>query len=255
MVIVLSSCNTAQRDEEGNVVEAGNVGARNVQLGDCFQDGDISAEEETEVRSLDAVPCDEPHDNEVYAIFDLPDGDYPGDTEVIELAISGCEEEFADFVGLGYGETSLDVTYLYPLEPTWPDDREIVCAIYDSAGPATGTLAGQGEAYRFAVEGECMADSGLAVDCSIEHYAEMYFETELDGDAFPGTDAMDEQAYTLCLDAYTEFVGLEWDSSALDFVYWAPMDQASWDDGYRLVSCAVIDPQGPLTGSVQGSGL
>jgi hypothetical protein len=257
MVIVLSSCNTAQRDEEGNVVEAGNVGARNVQVGDCYNDHPDLAEGETlEISGVDAVPCGDAHDNEAFAVYDLAKGEFPGEDEVVELSFAGCLERFADFTGIEFDRTTLDIGILYPLEVNWDDDdRQVVCSVYDPAGAVTGSLEGQGETYRLAGQGDCMADSGLAVDCSIEHYAEMYFETELDGDAFPGTDIVDEQAYTLCLDAYAEFVGLEWDASSLDFVYFAPPDEASWDGGYRLVSCAVIDPAGPLTGSVQGSGL
>ena len=66
----------AERDEAGTIVGGGEVDVFRIQLGDCFDDDrPISAEpgrvSETEVTGVEGVPCTAPHDNEVYATFDL----------------------------------------------------------------------------------------------------------------------------------------------------------------------------------------
>lgn len=255
VVATATSCGLAQRDDEGNVVQSGSVGAQDVQVGDCYNDDpeQSSSTETFEVNSVDAIPCDEPHDNEIYALWDLPDGDFPGEDAVVDQSYEGCLERFPDFVGVAYESTTLDVGIIFPLQETWDaGDREVVCSVFNPAGSVTGTLEGQGETYKLAVEGDCMDESGLAVDCETEHYAEIYLETDLEGAEFPGKAAVDEEAMALCQQDFADFVGTEWEESALDFVYWTPNEQ-SWDAGFKLVSCAVIDPAGPLTGSVQGS--
>ena len=75
-----STSDNSTRDEEGNITEGGDVGVFALEVGDCFDqppDGNIE--------EVAGVPCDEPHDTEVYAKFDMEGGDdapYPGDAAV-----------------------------------------------------------------------------------------------------------------------------------------------------------------------------
>lgn len=130
----------AERDEEGNITEAGQEDVFDLQVGDCWNDP-----AETEMSSVSAVPCSEPHDAEVFHEFDIPDADsYPGETTVTEQADAGCYAEFESFVGIAPESSSLGVYYLYPTQQSWDelDDRTVSCMITDPAGPNTGTLAG-----------------------------------------------------------------------------------------------------------------
>lgn len=125
--------------ESGQIVDGGEVGAFRIRIGDCFQDPDLSSEE---FESVDAVPCSGPHDNEAYAAFNLPGDDYPGEESVVEQASIGCYERFEGFVGTAYADSSLDFFPMYPTEGSWEelDDREILCAVYNSDfSPATGS--------------------------------------------------------------------------------------------------------------------
>src|SRR5690606_21250721 len=83
------------------------------EVGDCFDQppsGDI-----TEVA---AIPCDEPHDLEVFAKFDMEGGDdapYPGDAAVRTASEECIGTLFEDYVGLDYQSSRFDV---FPITPT-----------------------------------------------------------------------------------------------------------------------------------------
>ena len=125
----LSACSDepeAPRDDAGAVESEGAVDALELAVGDCVQEPTEASEG---VASLTAVPCDQPHDGEVYSTFDLPDGEFPGDEEVAAAGEPQCEEDFAAYVGVPFSESQLSVTTLYPSRETWEqrDDREYVC--------------------------------------------------------------------------------------------------------------------------------
>jgi len=145
-VAALSGCSVlesifpaqAERDAETQeIAEAGQQDVFQVNVGDCFNNTDSSSEE---VSEIPAVPCAEPHDNEIYYLFDLPGTDYPVDTP--DQADAGCYAQFPAFVGLDYESSELDFYPIYPTADTWSTgDREVICAIYADA-QTTGTLAG-----------------------------------------------------------------------------------------------------------------
>ncbi|MGI9201983.1 MAG: septum formation family protein [Woeseiaceae bacterium] len=119
----------ADRDNTGAIVGEGNIDAFQLRVGDCFNDGSSMGEE---VSDLPGVPCDEPHDYETYAVFDVALQDYPSDDEMSELAYESCLERFDGFVGLDYEDSILDIVTLYPTTESWQqNDREVVCALYD----------------------------------------------------------------------------------------------------------------------------
>lgn len=112
-------------------------------VGDCFQ----SPESSTEVAELDKVDCDEPHDNEVFAIFDLDDGDFPGTADVERLAQEGCTERFERYVGAPSETTDLGLFAITPNRRTWEGagDREVICAAFALDGDdLEGSVKGAG---------------------------------------------------------------------------------------------------------------
>ena len=136
----------AQRDEAGAVATEGAVDPFDVELGDCVAQPVTTTEEVEEVESVKAVPCGEPHDGEVYAVFDLPDGDFPGDEEVAAAGEERCVKDFETFVGKPYEDSMYDITSLFPTRESWEsnDDREYVCIVVAPEGQkATGTLKGK----------------------------------------------------------------------------------------------------------------
>lgn len=115
-----------------------------IQAGNC-----ITLPSESIVETLEAVPCGQPHDAEVYALFDTTNvnSSWPGVGTVIEAAVDGCLAQFQPFVGVAYAVSELEVYYLHPTEQSWTElgDREIVCLITALDGsPLIGSMEGSG---------------------------------------------------------------------------------------------------------------
>ena len=78
-------------------------------------------------------------------------------------------------------------------------------------------------------------------DCRVKHDAEVMVRARLRGGAWPGEDAVDEQALKVCSAAFPRYVGLALDESLLDVDY-ISADRAGWEDGDRSLICLVYDP-------------
>lgn len=116
---------SAERGADGAIVEAGALSAFEIQTGDCFDDEAFAAEE---ISEIPAIPCTQPHDNEVYATFDVSAEEFPGDEEIDWLASEGCYERFETAIGETYEDSVIDFTTMYPSSGSWKNgDREIVC--------------------------------------------------------------------------------------------------------------------------------
>lgn len=113
-----------------------------LEIGQCFDDPDSF----DEVANVAIVDCAEPHDNEVYYLFDLAGGDFPGDAGLGDSAVDGCLDQFDGYVGVDYASSVLDIRYLIPTAETWRDgDREVVCILYQlDNGELTGSMRGAG---------------------------------------------------------------------------------------------------------------
>lgn len=145
LVIVGCGSNTStgpSRDDDGRVISGGEVEALDLQLGDCFNDP-ASAE----IEKVDVVPCSTDHDFEVYHVFQLPDGEYPGPERLEEQWIQGCLPEFEPFVGASFDESVLDISAIFPTNQSWDDlnDREVLCSVtaVDSV-PRSSSAQGSG---------------------------------------------------------------------------------------------------------------
>jgi hypothetical protein len=125
-----------------NLLEGG-TDVQSLEPGDCFLDF-----AGTEVSSVEVVDCAEPHQFEVFANVVLPDGPYPGATEVDQGGYDACLEEFQPYVGIDYESSVWFVTTLLPLEDSWPEDRTVNCLLVQPTGedsaPATVTGSARG---------------------------------------------------------------------------------------------------------------
>lgn len=113
-----------------------------LEVGTCFDDGDLTA---SEVSSVDDLDCSEPHDNEVYALFDVALSAYSEEL-IGEEADDGCFERFESYVGQDYFVSELEFFTLTPTEESWDNgDREVVCALYHvDLEKLTGTMRDSG---------------------------------------------------------------------------------------------------------------
>ena len=134
------------RDASGVIIEAGSLSVAELRVGDCFQQ-DPDPTVVMVAQFIQAVPCDQPHDAEVYAENELgvPEGaPYPGQEQVFEDADELCVADFEQFIGTPAATSALGIYRFIPSEATWPEgDRRVVCAVYDPSGAAlTGSLEG-----------------------------------------------------------------------------------------------------------------
>lgn len=119
----------------------------------------------------------------------------------------------------------------------------------------------EGEADVFSVKvGDCINFSTDAeeitsipvVDCAEPHDQEVFDRFEVEGDTFPGDQAIEDQRVAYCEgDAFTQFVGISYDESIYATSGLTPTS-GSWDQGDREVLCTIGDPNGQTTGSLKG---
>jgi hypothetical protein len=150
LVVVLSGCSAindvlgggsgdADRDEDtGQVTESASIDIFALKLGDCKMESPSGL-----IQDADVVPCDEPHDEEVFHEITMDDGEYS--LSAIEAASQECiGDVYTRFVGISYDLSTLEVYPITPTEETWEqyDDRIVQCVISDPAGQTTGSLEG-----------------------------------------------------------------------------------------------------------------
>ncbi len=114
-----------------------------LEVGTCFDDT-----EESQVSSVPEVDCAEPHDNEVFAVFDYPETDtFPGNEALDAAATDLCIAQFEDYVGTAYIDSTLEVFPIIPTEASWDDgDREVICALYNNDfSKLTGSMRGSAD--------------------------------------------------------------------------------------------------------------
>ena len=147
--VALTSSLGADRDEStGEVVAGGDLSAFDLRVGDClidayFREAEGQGEEGETFDSVPAVPCEEPHGVEVYAIVSLDEGEWPGESAVGEQADDVCYDRFESFVGRSYETSVLDFGSYLPTEDSWAaGDRGVTCLVFDPSGQVRGTLEG-----------------------------------------------------------------------------------------------------------------
>lgn len=118
----------AGRSSSGELTKSGDLHASELQVGDCFDLKDSTAEN---VEDVSAKVCGEEHEFEVFLVGTLPEGDYPGDPAFDAFVEDDCLAAFASYVGRDYYESELDIFYFTPSPDAWADgDRTIQCAVY-----------------------------------------------------------------------------------------------------------------------------
>lgn len=146
VLLVAAGCSDdgADRDDEGHITSAGDVSVFDLVEGDCVI---FDESLEPEVETMPAVPCDDPHNGEVYALVDVDDLDaYPGERELSIRAERDCLAHFADYVGIDLADSTLFPTTAIPAIRGWQDDgdRTVVCFVLTAGEMVTGTLRDSG---------------------------------------------------------------------------------------------------------------
>ena len=132
------------RDDTGSITDTGAASVFSFRTGDCFDD---PAADQTQVEQLPAVPCSQPHDNEIFYTFDLPDGVFPGQDSIVSTSADHClGDGFTAYVGTAYDDSVLDVFPVTPTESSWSGgDRTVYCAAFNTDfSKLTASIKGSG---------------------------------------------------------------------------------------------------------------
>ena len=143
-VVAACSDDGVERDESGQIIGAGDVSVFELAVGDCLDPGEQVG---TEIGDIRAVPCDEEHTMEVFALPVWPDTEsdvFPGSNQLSDFADAACLDEFFGYVGIDYVDSELFFSYLLPTLSGWndadPPDRQVVCVIVTDGEPLTGSV-------------------------------------------------------------------------------------------------------------------
>ena len=115
----------------------GQGNAFDMEVGECFQDPDS-----LEFSDVEKVDCGVPHDNEVFATYQLTSDSLPSSDSMQE----GCVDRFAAAIGVDYLSSDYFVSMFGPTSEGWDelDDREVVCFVWLPGEQTTGSALALG---------------------------------------------------------------------------------------------------------------
>lgn len=134
-------------------------------------------------------------------------------------------------------------------EPTQSTEPELI------AGPDLDVGACIADPYESAEQnpdGSYLVEGYTVVPCNESHYGEVFMQTASRASTYD-VDGIIVESEQLCYTGYASYVGRSYQESELFMEPFVPTADA-WAEGVRDVTCVVVDPSGPLTTSVRGSG-
>ena len=131
----------------------------NAEVGECIESlSDLSGN----ISELPETECNEDHEGEIFFLFEHEgdDDDFPGSDELQEEAAEDCAgDEFEDYIGVPYSDTTIEISMVTPSEESWGDgDRETICIAFVPDEEIDQSLEGAGE--DFLLEGADAGDDG-----------------------------------------------------------------------------------------------
>ena len=105
-------------------------------VGQCFDRRELEERPASGPQQTDIVlllDCALPHQNEVFAVLDLPGAgrDFPGETTLQDFARRSCTADFLAYVGRAYETSELEVGYYLPSSTEWETGaRRLGCYLY-----------------------------------------------------------------------------------------------------------------------------
>jgi hypothetical protein len=139
VLVVLLKAAGVSRDASGHIDRTSTVNVDRLRAGDC-----ILAFDKTRANAnVQAVPCDQPHHAEVFAVFTLDSGSYPGEQKAGDLAIQGCSQRARWRSRPDLDTDALHTFAFYPGRMSWATgDRSVRCLVYDPDHTRVGSIAG-----------------------------------------------------------------------------------------------------------------
>lgn len=136
-VIAALTSSTGTDGPTTSLADSGDVKVQQLAPGQCLN----GLEESSAIRDLPVVPCAQPHEGEVFAVFELPDGDYPGDQEVAKLAEDGCVDRLETHAPKAADDPDVTIYFLHPTRSSWRlGDQGVACVAMSGTGKVTGSI-------------------------------------------------------------------------------------------------------------------
>jgi len=135
---VAGSSGQAGRSSSGPIKHKANLNVFSLAVGDCF-DNPAGA---STVTTVTAIPCNQPHNAQIYAKFNLSGSDfnYPGTAAVTRRATNGCNSRTSD-VDKSLTTSSMTIRLLFPESDAWLSGRRTVsCMIVNPTSTLTSSL-------------------------------------------------------------------------------------------------------------------
>lgn len=221
------------------------------------------------------VPCEEPHELEVSAVFEVSDAPeaYPGEGAMEQRAGVMCLEAFGEYTGIDAWDTNLISGQVYPLAASWEQgDRQITCLIHHrdrtvlngsvrGAGDTLFVDLGERRGWQSVTAGECLNNVALfgftgklsVTECAKLHEAEVHYVAEITvfGDDYPGDEALRSHVRQECAARVADYIGGPIEEAELDTFRFGP-DEVGWSNGDRKMICLLTHaaPGTRFTGSV-----
>jgi hypothetical protein len=130
------------------------------------------------------------------------------------------------------------------------------------SGLALGLTACSSNSVMELQVGDCLSSEQLTeveitsietVECGEEHDAEVFADLTFEDGDYPGQDTARTQSEAHCREEFAAFVGIDYESSALEFTAMYPTDR-SWDQARdRTALCVLLAPE-DVTGTLEGVG-
>ena len=140
------------------------------------------------------------------------------------------------------------------------------CTLLPSAGPerdADGAVTAEAETDAFSIEvGDCIDDPGqesvsdiTVLPCDELHHFEAFAGMEMPDGDYPGVPAANTAASDFCGAEFASYVGIEYDASVLEMLYFYPVEESWKSAGDREILCFVAEQgETPVTGTLEGAG-
>jgi hypothetical protein len=137
------------------------------------------------------------------------------------------------------------------------------CSVFGSPGPergADGAVTAEARTDAFSLQvGDCINDPGTedvsditVLPCDEPHVFELFARTDMPDGDYPGVPAANTAASEFCAPEFATYVGLEYDASVLELLYFYPVED-SWNaaDDREIVCFVAEQGEKPVTGTLR----
>jgi hypothetical protein len=122
-VAALTKSHDPKRDASGQISSAQKAGPDKLRVGDC-----VAPSQTGEVTDVKAQPCSTPGSDKVFAVFQLPQGPWPGETASSKAAERGCTKRYQASRARSKQESEL--VYFGPTKERWAlGYHKVVCLV------------------------------------------------------------------------------------------------------------------------------